>query len=86
MCFDPIRTEETRGDLKLLTERLVNLTIPSGSTHRDEVDAIAIQYQPPIAIESLDESLSEKRFVRGKFGARIGAFRLTKGFVEKILD
>jgi hypothetical protein len=64
--FDPVRTKETGGDLKSLAGKFVNFTIPAGSTHRDEVEAIARQFQPPVAIKSLEEKLSEKRFVRSK--------------------
>ena len=65
-CFDPVRTKDTGGSIKYLVNDHVSLGLPSGSTYRDVIEAIARQSQPPIAIESLDEILDMNKFIRGK--------------------
>lgn len=77
--FDHLRTQETGGSIKSLESSLVSLTIPTLSTHRDVVQAIANQCQPPIAIESLGGNLSETQFPRGKT-----IFRLAGAAIDDI--
>lgn len=71
--FDSIKTKETGGTLKPLTDTFINLAIPAPYTHRGELEAIVRQFQPPLEIESLDEKLSEAEFVRAKTIFRLAA-------------
>jgi hypothetical protein len=63
--FDSVRTEETRGDPRLLLNH-ISLSIPALDTHRDILEKIASHSQVPITIHSLADVLSQRKSPRGK--------------------
>src|ERR1700675_4780390 len=77
--FDHLKTQETGGSIKSFEDSFVSLTMPARSTHRDALEAIARQCQPPIAIESLAKNLGENQFLRGKT-----IFRLASDAIDDI--
>ena len=59
--FDVQRTKEEGGDIKPLLKG-VNISLPSGSTHRDALEQIA---EGRFHIKSIPELLSERKSIRG---------------------
>ena len=62
--FDVQRTKEEGGDIKPLLKG-VNISLPSGSTHRDALKQIADIADERFDIKSIPELLSERKSIRG---------------------
>jgi hypothetical protein len=63
--FDPQRTQRAEGDVEVLLNNHVNGALPSGSSHRDALEAIARSARPPFEISFLHELLNKPRYPRG---------------------
>lgn len=73
--FDAKRTKETHGDMSVLREGLISLSVAAGSTHLDHLKEICSRSNRPLAIKFLSEQLNERRFSRGDtFLGRLGNY------------
>jgi hypothetical protein len=62
--FDVKRTKEEGGNIKPLL-KVVNFSLPSGSTYRDALERIADVADARFDIKSIPELLSERKSIRG---------------------
>jgi hypothetical protein len=63
--FDPQRTQIAEGDVKVLLDNPVAVSLRPSSSHRDALEAIARSAQLPFEIGFLQELLKDRRFPRG---------------------
>ena len=66
--FDARRTKESHGDLSVLLNNHVNVSMPSDSTHFDVLTSIALESAKPIPVSSLPEGLKKTKLPRGWTG------------------
>jgi hypothetical protein len=58
--FDQERTRETGGKADFLLRSIVSLTMPAGSSHREDVEHIAREASKPFSIVSISKLLDNK--------------------------
>lgn len=63
--FDRRRTRETSGSVDVLRNSQVSVTMPAGSSHREDVARMAGEASQPFPVASISKLLDEKRSLRG---------------------
>jgi hypothetical protein len=63
--FDQRRTREAGGQADFLLRSSVSLSIPAGSSHREDVEQIARMASLPFSIVSISKVLDERKSLRG---------------------
>jgi hypothetical protein len=63
--FDARRTNVSHGDLSVLLNNHVSVSVPSDSTHFDVLTSIALESAKPIQVSSLPEELKKTKLPRG---------------------
>lgn len=64
-CFSRTKTQRSGGNIKFLEAQSVSIVVPAKATHRDALEAIGRQCDPPLAMASLDEALAAHQYLRG---------------------
>lgn len=63
--FDLWQTRQTGGKADVLLRSIVSLSIPAGSSHREDVEQIARTASQPFSIVSISKALDERKSLRG---------------------
>jgi len=69
-CFDHRRTRKNGGSAAILLHNHVSLSMPRGSSHREQVEQIARAATQPFPIVSIAKSLDEFKSIRGRTFSR----------------